>query len=172
MLRATPIFILILVYLLQNFLGAPAAVAPPPAGITLVAAQESAVALTATTIPGRDLYDLTARLKHAQAGPIPHTVRATPMLKQVGDKDSFNIANEGESYYKLTATVRFVTDHAYWYVADGYAVDMTALESSTHVFEDQIYPTNRKYFGTEWTPGIDADPHITVLLAKIKGVGG
>src|SRR5215212_5794849 len=99
MLRATPIFILILVYLLQNFLGAPAAVTPP-AGITLAAAQESAANLTASTIPGRDLYDLTARLKHTQAGPIPHTVRATPVLKQVGDKDTFNIANEGESYYK------------------------------------------------------------------------
>src|SRR4051812_4703474 len=138
MLRATPIFILILVYLLQNFLGAPVAVTPPPAGITLAAAQESAAHLAASTIPGRDLYDLTARLKHTQAGPIPHTVRATPVLKQVGDKDTFNIANEGESYYKLTATVRFVTDHAYWYVAEGYDVDMTALEASTQVFEDQI----------------------------------
>jgi hypothetical protein len=173
MLRATPIFILILVYLLQNFLGAPSVGVNPVAdGISLATAQESAARLAATTIPGRDVYDLTVRMKRHQGDPIPHTVRTTPIVRQVGDEDTFNIANEGESYYKLPATVRFVTDHAYWYVANDYEVDMAALESSTQVFEEQIYPTNRKYFGSEWSPGIDADPRITILLAKIKGVGG
>lgn len=172
MLRATPIFILILVYLFQNFLGAPGPVSPNPTGITLAAAQESAARLLATTIPGRDLYDLTIRMKRHQGGPIPHTVRATPIERKVGDKEEFNIANEGESYYKLPTTLQFITDHAYWYVADDYDINMNALENSTQVFEDQIYPTTRKYFGSEWSPGIDADPHITILVAPIKGVGG
>ncbi len=172
MLRATAIFILILIFLVQNYLGTPGpASGPLPA--TAAEAQQAAERLAATKIPVRDLYDLTARLKLHSATPLPHAVRTEPLNKQVGDADSFNVADiVGKSYYTLTATVRFVTDHAYWYVANGYSIDMQALEASTHVFEDTIYPNNHKYFGTEWSPGIDADTHITILMADIKNVGG
>src|SRR3712207_6475266 len=128
MLRATPIFILILVYLFQNFLGAPGPVSPDPTGITLAAAPESATRLLATDIPGRDLYDLSGRRKRHQGGPIPHTGRATTIERTVGDKEEFSVAIEGESCYKLPATPQFVTDRAYWYVADESDTNMEALE--------------------------------------------
>ena len=174
MLRATAIFILILVFIVQNYLGTPGpAVGPAVEGATAAEAQQAADRLAATKIPVRDLYDLTARLKLHSTTPLPHAVRTEPLNRQVGDSDSFNVANiVGKSYYTLTATVRFVTDHAYWYVAEGYTIDMQALEASTHVFEDTIYPNNHKYFGTEWSPGVDADTHITILLADIQDVGG
>ena len=175
MFRATSVFVLILVYLALNFLGTGGSGGPQPAppGITQADADASAAALAAAQIPVRDLYDLTARLKVHQTAPIPHTVRTTPLNRRVGDRDTFNVANiTGKSYYTVTATVQFVTDHAYWYVAAGYNIDMTSLQASTQVFENQIYPTNHRYFGTEWSPGIDADTHITVLLAPIKDVGG
>jgi immune inhibitor A len=36
-------------------------------------------------------------------------------------------------------------------------------------FENKIYPTDRRFFGSEWTPGVDNDPHIYVLY--VRGVG-
>jgi immune inhibitor A len=38
-----------------------------------------------------------------------------------------------------------------------------------NTFEDKIYPTDRRFFGSEWTPGVDNDPHIYVLY--VRGVG-
>ena len=174
MLRATAIFILILVFLAQNYLGTPGPIGGPATeSVTAAEAQQAAERLAAAKIPARDLYDLTARLKLHSSAPIPRTVRTEPLNRQVGDQDTFNVANIiGKSYYTETATVRFVTTHAYWYVANGYNVDMAALEASTQVFEQTIYPNNHQYFGTEWSPGIDADTHITILLADIKDVGG
>ena len=37
-------------------------------------------------------------------------------------------------------------------------------------FEEKTYPTNREFFGSEWTPGVDADPHLFILYAG--GLGG
>ncbi|MGE5073294.1 MAG: hypothetical protein ACM3MF_07700 [Anaerolineae bacterium] len=36
-------------------------------------------------------------------------------------------------------------------------------------FESKIYPTDREFFGSEWTPGVDNDPHVYVLY--VRGVG-
>ncbi|GAC1491912.1 MAG: immune inhibitor A [Candidatus Limnocylindrales bacterium] len=44
-----------------------------------------------------------------------------------------------------------------------------ALQTTANVFETRIYPTNRATYGSEWSPGIDADPRINVLVAKIPG---
>ena len=61
MLRATAIFILILVFIVQNYLGTPGpAVGPAVEGATAAEAQQAADRLAATKIPVRDLYDLTA----------------------------------------------------------------------------------------------------------------
>jgi hypothetical protein len=65
-----------------------------------------------------------------------------------------------------------VTDHAYWYVADREAVDEAALDRLSAAFEDRIYPNDRAVFGSEWTPGVDNDPRITVLFAPLRGAGG
>jgi len=41
-------------------------------------------------------------------------------------------------------------------------------------FENKIYPTDREFFGSEWTPGVDDDPHIYILYTSGLGanVGG
>lgn len=41
-------------------------------------------------------------------------------------------------------------------------------------FENKTYPLNREYFGSEWTPGVDNDVHVSVLNARDLGqsVGG
>ena len=91
----------------------------------------------------------------------------------MGDQDSFNVADIiNKNYYTVTATVKVVTAHAYWYVDNEYDVNLSAVRKSAQVWESKIYPTDHKYFGSERTPGIDDDPHVTILLADIAGVGG
>ncbi len=177
MLRATPIFVLILLYLALQFVtgpggGSPGALAPA-GGTTLQEAGATAQTLAQTTIPLNDVYKLTEALRLHSTAPLSHIARTTPLGKHVGDVDVFNLARFREKdFVPLTATVRLVTGHAYWYVQNGYDVDLSALQASAQAFENKIYPTDHEYFGTEWSPGIDGDPRITILTADIPGVGG
>jgi hypothetical protein len=145
----------------------------PPDSRPPLGAVDTYEKLTTTLLPPRDLYSITQRLKLKSREDVPHTVNATPPNYQVGDRQVFSVSNvQTKSYYTLTAELKAVTDHAYWYVADGYDVPLAALQKSAQVFETKIYPTNRATFGEEPAPGIDNDPHITVLNAPIPGVGG
>jgi hypothetical protein len=152
--------------------GATAATATPEAAAANPADRTESL-LNTTLIPGRDLYDLTRRLRLKTTEPLTATVRATPLNRKVGDEDVFNVADIlNKSYYTVTATVKVVTTHAYWYVDNAYDVNMNAVRKSAKIWEDKIYPTDRKYFGSERSPGIDGDVHITILLSDIAGVGG
>ncbi|MFQ5814031.1 MAG: hypothetical protein ACE5I2_12725, partial [Anaerolineae bacterium] len=68
-----------------------------------------------------------------------------------------------------TATLSYLTPHLYLWVEEGTSFDQEALKRSADRFESQIYPTNRQFFGSEWTPGVDNDPHIHVL--QTSGLG-
>ncbi len=43
------------------------------------------------------------------------------------------------------------------------------VENLVQVFEERTYPTNREFFGSEWTPGVDGDVHLYVLYAGNLG---
>ena len=90
-----------------------------------------------------------------------------------GTRQQFYIADvTHRSYFTATATLRVVTAHAYWYVKDGYNANIAWLRQSADYFEQKIYPTDRRVFGSEVSPGVDNDPRITVLIAPVPGVGG
>ncbi len=46
---------------------------------------------------------------------------------------------------------------------------MSEVKALMDTFDQKIIPTNREFFGSEWTPGVDGDPHIYVLYAG--GIG-
>lgn len=123
--------------------------------------------------PGRDLVALTQRLKLHSGAPVDSVVNATPPNYPAGTRQQFNVADlVKKNYYTIQATIRYVTPHAYWYVKDGYQVDLTSLRASADWFESHIYPTDRRIFGPEPSPGIDNDTHITVLLTPLVGLNG
>jgi hypothetical protein len=64
-----------------------------------------------------------------------------------------------------------VTDHVYFWVDDRVSYSAGGLQNVTDIFENEIYPTNREFFGSEWSPGVDEDPHIYVLYASNVGFG-
>jgi immune inhibitor A len=131
--------------------------------------------LLMTPHPLRDLYSLAQRLKLHTSTPIPHVGRTTPLNEHVGQEDFFWINNaDTHRYSRIRAKLVYVTPHVYMYVQDGQAANLNALAASANVFENSIYPTDRKYFGSEWTPGIDDDVHLTILntAGLGSGIGG
>jgi immune inhibitor A len=147
--------------------------ASPPESLSDLLATEQLL-LTAP-YPVSDPYSLARRLKLHTVGPISHTVRTTPLNAHVGQEDSFWIENaDSGQYSRVRARLVSVTPHLYMYVEDGQSVNLSAIAASASTFETKIYPTDRAALGSEWTPGIDDDVHITVLNAAGLGtnVGG
>jgi len=91
----------------------------------------------------------------------------------VGDQEEFSLLElSGPGLRTVQATVRHVTEHAYFFVEDGVSVSQGTLDTIGADFESIVYPTVRSNFGSEWTPGVDSDPRITLLHANLQGAGG
>lgn len=134
--------------------------------------RQTAALLAGATVPERDLIDLAHRLRGV---PIPAdlTPRADAPGYELGDVVTFWLHNvETNEFFTTDAALSYVTPHAYWWIEKGYSVPADDLEQSALNFEDRTYPTNRQVFGSEWTPGIDGDPHIYIFLGYVPGVGG
>lgn len=150
----------------------PAATSTPTA-TPLPPAEASLKTLDQAKVPLRDLYSIAARIKLKTTQPLARTTDRPAANYQVGRSDVFYMSDIiAKRYYTVTATVRQVTDHVYWYVQNGRPVDAPALKRAADLFENAIYPTDRRLFGSEWTPGVDNDPRITVLFGSISGAGG
>ncbi len=147
--------------------------APPIVQTPVPPAEPSTEELLAETVlPERDLLALTTRLKKP-AEPIPGVVNATPPHYEVGDRAEFWISEQAtNTYFRSWATLRYITPHVHVWVEDGYDVDQDDLIRSAERFEKETYPTNRHFFGSEWTPGVDNDPHISIFNGNVPGVGG
>ena len=123
--------------------------------------------------PERDLYGLTASLVLKSTDPIPRVVNTEPVTYAEGRVDTFWVTDVREvSNYRSQATLALVSPHAYWYVEEGLRVSRGDLERAAGAFEERIYPRVTAAFGTEWVPGVDNDPHLTILHARLSGVGG
>jgi immune inhibitor A len=72
---------------------------------------------------------------------------------------------------EITARLRVQTDHIAMWVEEGVWHDVRLLEQAAIFLETQIYPITRAAFGSEWTPGVDNDPHIHILHATGLGDG-
>jgi hypothetical protein len=88
----------------------------------------------------------------------------------VGEKESFWVSNtDTADNFQIEATLAAVTDHLYFWVEDGVDYSQNALDKLAQEFEEVIYPTNREFFGSEWFPGVDEDPHLYVIYARGLG---
>ncbi len=123
-------------------------------------------------VPERDLLDLAMRLKKPSQ-PIKRIVRETPLKYKIGDQEAFWISDQRANvHFTATATLRYITPHLYMWVENGYDVNEDDLRRSAERFENRTYPTNRRFFGSEWTPGVDSDPHVHIFNGHVPGVSG
>ncbi len=123
-----------------------------------------------TEVPINDLLQLAERLEGKEN--IPLTVVGPPAPLQVGTQDVMWVTNvDTNENSQIKVTLRFVTDHLYFWIEDGIHYDEDELAALATTFEEKIYPTNREFFGSEWTPGIDNDPHLYIIYAGGLGYG-
>lgn len=131
---------------------------------------DTAQRLAQVRLPARDLLDLAQRL-HGLSKPVSETPLAPDYA--LGDAQVFWLHNvQTNQHYTTTAILQYETDHSYWWIEKDYEVSAKALAASARNFEEGTYPTNRRYFGSEWSPGIDGDPHVYIFLGDVPGVGG
>ena len=124
--------------------------------------------LRQTKIPENDPYDLAKRLlKKDDISPFVDTYFSP---KKIGDKKTFWVTNvDTNENFLSSARLEYITEHVYYWIEEGITYNYSALKKLGDTFEEQIYPTNREFFGSEWTPGIDNDPRLYILLTS--GIG-
>jgi hypothetical protein len=154
----------------------PTSVTPPPGepGQASPIQLSTEALLTRTILPERDQRLLASRLKY-EGQPIPEVAAEARNNFQLGDQDTFWVTDNGQTppkQFEAKATLKYITDHSYWWVEDGMNVGAEALKRSAERFENETYPTNRDFFGSEWSPGVDNDVRIHVFMGKVPSVAG
>ncbi|HEX7556242.1 MAG TPA: hypothetical protein VF338_06430, partial [Leptolinea sp.] len=141
---------------------------PQPGKTVDQGAVETHNTLETELVPINDLRELAMRLKGIKN--IPLTLAETPVIYKVGDEKTFNAINtDTNENFKIQAKLVYATDHAYLWIQDGVKYTDAKVEKLALAFENKIYPTDREFFGSEWTPGIDGDPHLFIIYAKGLG---
>jgi immune inhibitor A len=139
-----------------------------PVPTPVAGAQDTLQTLENETIPPSDLRELAMRLKGT--GDIPEVVASSPANYKLGQELKFNASNEDTNVtFQVQAKLIYETDNAYFFAQDGVRVDTQAVKSLVDTFQNKIYPTDREFFGSEWTPGVDDDPHLYILY--VGGIG-
>src|SRR3990167_1813448 len=115
---------------------------------------------------------------------VPFFVFSDASADTLGQTQIFNVNSKYDQFSRtsLGATLRNISEHAYFYVEDKYWDGLNpnqrvSLSNSISVlseeFDDNIYPKETQFWGVEPNPGIDNDPKITILLEDlISGNGG
>lgn len=138
--------------------------APPPDE-----AEETLLALEAAILPDADLHELAIRYRGV-ASDTPRIARENAIPYSVGDVRTFKASNlDDDLNFELEAELVYMTDHVYMWVEQGLSYDPQDIKEAADLFEEHTYPTNREFFGSEWTPGVDGDPHLSILHASNLG---
>jgi immune inhibitor A len=121
-----------------------------------------------TTIPESDPIAIAARLMGIKN--VSNTIPAPTVPLKVGNSEKFWVTNDDTlETFQVNATLRYISDNVYFWIENGISYDQSELKNLVTVFENKIIPTNRKFFGEEWIPGVDNDPHMYVLYARGLG---
>lgn len=118
------------------------------------------------TVPRNDPSQIVTRLKESAS---PIITPAAPETFKVGDKAPFWVSRDITGTNVLvTATLKYVTPHSYFWLEDGESASDDALKQAGISFETKVYPTNVQYLG-EPSLGIDNDVHIFILNTHFSG---
>lgn len=138
-----------------------------PLPVTLVAT-ETLFTLQNSDAPEADLIELAKRFQGIRD--IQLTATAPAVALQIEDQEKFWLIDKDvNQMFQVSAKLKYIGEHVYFWVEDGVDFDQSAMQDLIQTFDEQIYPTNREFFGSEWTPGIDNDPRIYILYARNMG---
>ncbi|MDO8674390.1 MAG: immune inhibitor A, partial [Dehalococcoidia bacterium] len=123
--------------------------------------------------PQRDQFALTEALRPGVKGPIPHVVNKETPQFSLGQKQVFWLTDlEKNRHFQGSTTLRFISPHAYFYVEDTANLADDEIKRGADDFENTVFASHSKYFGSEWRPGVDNDPRLSIVMARIPGVAG
>ena len=129
---------------------------------------ETLQTLENTIVPPNDPRIMACRLDGKCD--VPEVMATSAAPRTIGETDNFWVSNlDTISNTEITATLRYSTPHVYFWVQNGVRIDEAEMKALVDDFENNIYPTNREFFGSEWSPGIDGDEHIYILYARGLG---
>ena len=123
--------------------------------------------------PVRDLYDLALRFRSPGEVAPSRLVASSATPLEVGAKDDFFVTKLADgTAHTITARLQLVSEHAYWWVDDAVSVPTRALQESADAYEEIIHPAVIGAFGDIWNPGVDGDPHLSVMHTVLSGAVG
>jgi len=129
---------------------------------------ETVQTLDQSIVPENDVYELACRLQGICD--VAKTLDAPAVPLSVGTTQKFWLINaDTNENFQINATLRYITPLTYFWAEEGVDVNEDDMKALMDKFDQEIIPTNREFFGSEWTPGVDNDPHIYVLY--VGGLG-
>lgn len=130
---------------------------------------ETLYSLQSEDVPINDPVNLAERLGGIEN--VPATLIDEDAPYEVGETKAFWVTNtDTDLTFQITAVLRYVGENTYFWIQEGVNFDQGDLNTLGQTFDQVIVPTNREFFGTEWNPGVDGDPHIYIIYAR--GLGG
>lgn len=131
-------------------------------------AHEMLAQLAKVDVPIADPISLAERLQGKANIP---TVLATsaPTLSEGATQIFWASDVDNNDNFQVNAELVYVSPHVYFWVEQGVDYRLADVRSLVDDFEARAYPTNREFFGSEWTPGVDGDPHLYILYATGLG---
>ncbi len=147
----------------------PVSTATPTTVEVPATALENMAAVAQADVPPADIHELGIRFRGVDPD-TPRVASTTNPDYPVGTVHRFTVSNADEDEtFEIDAALVYKTPHVYVWVEQGVDVDEERLRAAADLFEEHTYPTDREFFGSEWTPGVDGDPHISILHARGLG---
>lgn len=149
---------------------------PIPIGLIRIpvpaSAGETAASLMTAEHPPVDYYRIAAELQGATPDMLTAEV-PTDINWQVNDRADFFVNADLEvNYQPFPARLRHLSENVAWWTTDKTNVSDEEIVSAAQLFEEETLQINRLIFGQEWSPGIDNDPRIHILLVNEPLWGG
>lgn len=100
-----------------------------------------------------------------------------------GEVKTFNVdaIYDETDRVQLNATLRYVGDRAIFYIDNNWwnslspvdlAIQKVAISNLLLEFDQTIYPKLTQTYGTEWSPGVDNEARVSILIMPLKKITG
>ncbi|NIM96295.1 MAG: hypothetical protein GTO18_21565 [Anaerolineales bacterium] len=123
--------------------------------------------LTDAEVPEADLPKFVEMLSGID---VPEVLAESADPIAIGTQQNFWVTDvDVVETISVVATMVYATDHVYFWVDDRVSYEIEDVRRIVDNFEEQTYPTVRSYIGSEWTPGVDGDVHLHILLTQRLG---
>ncbi len=119
-------------------------------------------------VPINDPVELARRLDGKKD--IPARVVDPQGEPALNDEREFWVVNdETNEHFQVTAALAYKGQNTYFFIERGVDYDENDMQALGDAFDQEIYSTNREFFGGEYSPGIDDDPRLYILYTTGLG---